>query len=92
MTELAGWDPAPIAAALELIASGTRERCQIVFDFGSAGTVSITLDLDFDSLTRETTDGLLAQLAELSLLAARSRTTKLGCAVMPGLLPGSGTA
>jgi len=68
------WDPAPLAAALDLLAGDTRAAGDIVFDFGPAGTVTLTLDLDATALPRDVLDGLLAQLAELSLLAARTQT------------------
>lgn len=68
------WDPAPLATALDLLAGNTRTAGELVFDFGSAGTVTVTLDLDPTQLSGDITDGLLAQLAELSLLAADEKT------------------
>lgn len=65
-----GWDPAPLAAALQMIASDTRIHGRVAFDFGPAGTVVVVLDLDPTKLTCDVTDGLLAQLAQLALLAA----------------------
>lgn len=68
------WDPAPLAAALDILANDTHthRRRELIFDFGSTGTVA--LDLDPTQLPSAITDALLAQLAQLSLLAARANT------------------
>ncbi len=68
----AQWDPQPLAVALELMAASGPAEGRVSFDFGSAGAVGLSLHLDPTKLSREVSDGLLAQIAQLSLLAAGS--------------------
>lgn len=65
------WDPSPLIGALEVLAGASRGPGLVRFDFGSAGHIQVSIDLDPAKLARDSRDQLLGALAELSLLAAR---------------------
>lgn len=66
------WNPQPLATALELMAASGPVKGHVSVDFGAVGSVELSLDLDPTRLSREVSDGILAQIAQLSLLAAKS--------------------
>lgn len=67
----AQWKPQPVATALELMAASGPVKGRVSVDFGAAGSVGLSFDIDPTKLSREVSDGILAQIAQLSLLAAR---------------------
>ncbi len=66
------WNPQPLAVTLELMAASGPVKGHVHVDFGAAGSVGLSFDLDPTKLSREVSDGILAQIAQLSLLAAKS--------------------
>ncbi|AMU75802.1 hypothetical protein [Mycobacteroides abscessus] len=72
------WDPQPLATALEVMTASGPAAGRVCFDFGQAGSVGLSLHLNPTKLSREVSDALLAQIAQLSLLAAKSTQQLVG--------------
>ncbi|CPS15112.1 MULTISPECIES: hypothetical protein [Mycobacteroides] len=74
----ARWDSQPLATALEVMAASGPAEGRLRFDFGQAGSVGLSLHLNPTKLSRGASDALLAQIAQLSLLAAKSTQQVIG--------------